>query len=224
MTTSVPTTAMILAAGMGKRMRPLTDTVPKPMVPLAGKPLIGHVVDRFVAAGVTRIVVNLHYRGEQIRAYLDAEDRAEIVFSEESDLLETGGGIQNAMPELGTQPFYVANADAFWLNGFEDTLHRLADAWDDEPFTAMGIPGSAILSQTPWVGLIAVPKARPRPGCLPGCKFCTHGFLPMPRTVHFRSTCCLIRRSPMSAFTESFMTANGFISVRLRVWRTRKNL
>ena len=137
MTTSVPTTAMILAAGMGKRMRPLTDTVPKPMVPLAGKPLIGHVVDRFVAAGVTRIVVTLHYRGEQIRAYLDAEDRAEIVFSEESDLLETGGGIQNAMPELGTQPFYVANADAFWLNGFEDTLHRLVDAWDDELMEAL---------------------------------------------------------------------------------------
>ncbi len=137
MVSKLPTTAMVLAAGLGKRMRPLTDTLPKPMVPLADKPLIGHVVDRLVAAGVTRVIVNLHYRGDQIRAYLETEDRAEIVFSDERDLLETGGGVKNAMPELGPQPFYVANADAFWLNGHEDTLHRLAHAWDDKVMDAL---------------------------------------------------------------------------------------
>lgn len=125
-------TAMVLAAGLGKRMRPLTDTMPKPMVPVAGKPLIGHVMDRLAAVGVRKAVVNLHYMGEQIRAYLADETRLEVVFTEEPEVLETGGGIVNALPVLGTHPFYGINADAYWLDGYEDTLGRLAAIWDED--------------------------------------------------------------------------------------------
>lgn len=133
----VPKTAMVLAAGYGKRMQPLTETQPKPMIELCGKPLIGHVMDRLVQAGVGQSVVNLHYLGDQIRDYLSRENRLEIVFVEEPEILETGGGVQNAMAELGTEPFYVVNSDAFWLNGYEDALLRLARHWDNEKMDAL---------------------------------------------------------------------------------------
>lgn len=135
MTTETPKVAMVLAAGYGKRMQPLTDTMPKPMLALNDKPLIGHVIDRLVHTGVERAVVNLHYLGEQIRDYLSAEERIEIIFTDEPDLLETGGGVKNALAhltELGTHPFYVVNSDAFWLDGYEDTLLRLAREWRDD--------------------------------------------------------------------------------------------
>lgn len=128
----VPKTAMVLSAGLGKRMRPLTDTMPKPMVPVNGKPLVGHVMDRLVDAGVENAVVNLHYLGDQIRDFLTTETRLKITFSEETDLLETGGGVKKAMPILGTHPFYVINSDAFWLDGYENALIRLAREWHDD--------------------------------------------------------------------------------------------
>lgn len=140
----VPNTAMVLAAGLGKRMRPLTDTMPKPMVPVNGKPLLGHVMDRLVDAGVERAVVNLHYLGEQIQDYLADEDRLDIVFSLESELLETGGGVKKAMPILGTDPFYVINSDAFWLDGYENTLVRLAREWRDDMMDALLILQSTV--------------------------------------------------------------------------------
>ena len=135
MTVDIPKTAMVLSAGYGKRMRPLTDDTPKPMLALNGKPLIGHVMDRLAATGVERAVVNLHYLGDQIRDYLDSEDRLDVIFTEEPELLETGGGVKNALgplTELGTHPFYVVNSDAFWLDGYEDTLMRLAREWRDD--------------------------------------------------------------------------------------------
>lgn len=130
-------TAMVLAAGFGKRMRPLTDNTPKPMLPLSEKPLIGHIMDRLVHAGVKRAVVNLHYLGDQIRTYLADEKRLDILFTEEPEILETGGGVKNAMTELGTSPFYCINSDAFWLDGFEDTLGRLAGIWDADKMDAL---------------------------------------------------------------------------------------
>lgn len=134
MTVDIPKTAMVLSAGYGKRMRPLTDDTPKPMLALNGKPLIGHVMDRLATAGVKRAIVNLHYLGDQIKDYLAAEDRLDVIFTEEPDLLETGGGVKNALApltETGTDPFYVVNSDAFWLDGYEDTLMRLAREWKD---------------------------------------------------------------------------------------------
>lgn len=133
----IPKTAMVLSAGLGKRMRPITDTMPKPMVPVNGKPLIGHVIDRLLDAGVEHAVVNLHYLGEQIRDFLSSENRIRITYTDESDLLETGGGVKNAMPVLGTDPFYVINSDAFWLDGYENALIRLAREWRDDVMDAL---------------------------------------------------------------------------------------
>lgn len=132
-----PTTAMVLAAGLGQRMRPLTDTKPKPMIEVDGRPLIDHTLDRLVDAGVGRAVVNLFYLGEHIRAHLERRDDIEIVFAEETERLETGGGVKNALALLGDEPFYVANADTFWLNGPLDALQRLAHEWDGEAMDAL---------------------------------------------------------------------------------------
>jgi MurNAc alpha-1-phosphate uridylyltransferase len=125
-----PKTAMVMAAGYGKRLRPLTDTTPKPMVKVLGRPMIDVVLDRLAAAGVKRAVVNLHHLGEVIRDHLKTRTDLEIVFSEESEILETGGGTKQALPLLGADPFFVVNAKIIWLNGREDALHRLARNWD----------------------------------------------------------------------------------------------
>jgi MurNAc alpha-1-phosphate uridylyltransferase len=126
----VPKTAMVMAAGLGKRMRPMTETVPKPLLKLAGKPLIDGVLDRLVEAGVRRVVVNLHHLGEAIEAHLKDRTSPEIVFSREEPIQDTGGGIRQALPLLGSEPFLVANAKIVWLDGKESALGRLAHAWD----------------------------------------------------------------------------------------------
>jgi MurNAc alpha-1-phosphate uridylyltransferase len=125
----LPKTAMVMAAGYGKRLRPLTDAVPKPMVKVLGRPMIDVVLDRLAAAGVERAVVNLHHLGAMIRDHLKPRQDLEIVYSEEPEILETGGGIKKALPLLGADPFFVVNAKIIWLNGREDALHRLARAW-----------------------------------------------------------------------------------------------
>lgn len=121
----IPDTAMVLAAGRGKRMRNLTDRLPKPLVTVAGKPLIDHVLDRLVEAGVTRAVVNLNYLGERIAGHLAGRDDIAIEFSRESEALETGGGIKQALPMLG-EVFFAVNADVFWLDSKDRALERLA--------------------------------------------------------------------------------------------------
>lgn len=126
-----PTRAMILAAGLGVRMRPVTDTVPKPLIEIDGRPLIDHVIDRLQDAEVTEIIVNLHHLADKIEAHLKARTEPKIRFSREPELLETGGGVKNALQMLGSEPFFVINADAFWLNGPSDTLGRMAAIWDD---------------------------------------------------------------------------------------------
>lgn len=121
--------AMILAAGFGTRMRPITAHTPKPLVPLAGRPLIDHVIDRLVAAGVQRIVVNTHYKAEMMEAHLAARRDVVIELSHETELLETGGGVRKGLPLLG-EAFYVLNADVFWLDTKVPALTRLARAWE----------------------------------------------------------------------------------------------
>jgi MurNAc alpha-1-phosphate uridylyltransferase len=128
---TLPKTAMVMAAGYGKRLRPLTDTVPKPMVRVLGRPMIDVVLNRLAAAGVERVVINLHHLGNVIRDHLRDRKDLEILYSEETEILETGGGIKQALPLLGADPFFVVNAKIIWLNGKEDALIRLADAWDD---------------------------------------------------------------------------------------------
>lgn len=127
------TTAMVLAAGLGKRMRPLTETMPKPLVPVAGRTLIDRALDRLVEAGVERVVVNVHYLADQLREHLKDRKDLEISISDETDaLLETGGGLVRALPLLEDEAFFVVNSDSLWLNGLEDAFHRLEQAWDDE--------------------------------------------------------------------------------------------
>lgn len=124
-------TAMVLAAGLGTRMRAFSDTIPKPLVPLAGKPLIDHVLDRLAAAGVERAVVNVHYLADQIEAHLEGRAAPLIEISDErEELLETGGGVAKALPELGDGPFFVHNSDSVWIEGPVPSLERMARAWD----------------------------------------------------------------------------------------------
>lgn len=127
---SIPETAMILAAGLGTRMRPLTDAIPKPLVPVAGVPLIDRIIDRLADAGVRRIVVNAHYKAEMLTDHLARRRSPEIRISYEAALLDTGGGIRNALSQLG-ETFLVVNSDILWLDGRVSPLHRLARAWDE---------------------------------------------------------------------------------------------
>jgi MurNAc alpha-1-phosphate uridylyltransferase len=135
---STPRTAMVLAAGLGTRMRPLTDTTPKPLVPVAGKPLIDHVLDRLADAGVARAVVNVHYLAEQIIAHTAGRATPRVTISDERGLLlGTGGGVVKALPELGPEPFFHINSDTIWIDGVTPNLTRLADAFDPAAMDAL---------------------------------------------------------------------------------------
>ena len=134
----VPTTAMVLAAGLGTRMRPLTDRMPKPMVAVAGKPLIDHVLDRLSEAAVERAVVNVHHFAEQIIDHLESRIEPRIVISDERGLLlDTGGGVVKALPALGDAPFFHLNADTIWIDGVRPNLLRLADVFDASKMDAL---------------------------------------------------------------------------------------
>lgn len=126
-----PDTAIVLAAGLGKRMRPITDTIPKPLVKIAGKTLLDWGLDSLAAAGIAKAVVNVHYLPQQIVAHVAARQVPRIIISDESDrLLDSAGGIVKALPELGQKPFYILNADTFWIDHGPLNLGRLALAWD----------------------------------------------------------------------------------------------
>ena len=129
--TSLPKKAMVLAAGRGIRMRPITDRTPKPMIPVDGRALVDHALDRLDAAGVELAVVNTHHLAEQIERHLAKRKTPAIVISREDELLETGGGVKKALGHFGDEPFWVVNADAFWLNGPTDALGRMAAIWDE---------------------------------------------------------------------------------------------
>ena len=126
-----PTKAMVLAAGFGLRMRPLTDKMPKPLVPVAGQPLLDHVLDKLGAAGVTDAVVNVHYLPDQIIAHTKSRSRPKVTISDERDkVLGTGGAVVKALPLLGNAPFFHVNADTMWIDGVRPNLARLAEAFD----------------------------------------------------------------------------------------------
>ena len=130
-------TAMILAAGLGKRMRPLTASQPKPMVRVAGKPLIDHALDRLSSAGVTKAVVNVHYLADALEAHVVGRTSPTITISDERDqLLETGGGMTKALPQL-PDPFFSLNADNIWLDGPRDAFQDLSAQWDAQKMDAL---------------------------------------------------------------------------------------
>lgn len=155
-----PTTAMILAAGLGQRMRPLTDRMPKPLVPVAGKPLLDHVLDRVAAAGVATAVVNVHYLADQIIAHVGSRAQPRVVVSDErNQILGTGGGVVKALPLLGDAPFFHLNSDTLWIDGVRPNLARLAEAFDPARMdillllaptaTSIGYAGSGDYAMTP---------------------------------------------------------------------------
>ena len=134
----MPTTAMVFAAGLGARMRPLTLTVPKPLVEVAGKSLIDHCLDRFAENGVAKAIVNVHWLADQIEAHLAGRGSPEVVISDERErLLDQGGGIKKALPRIGREPFFLCNTDAFWIEGPRSNLRRLADAFDPDAMDAI---------------------------------------------------------------------------------------
>ena len=132
-------TAMILAAGLGKRMRPLTATRPKPLVEVAGKPLLDHVLDRLRAAGIQRVVVNVHYLAAAVEAHLrDVAGDLEILISDESkQLLETGGGVTKALPLIEDETFLIVNSDNLWVDGPVDAIRLLEERWDEAGMDAL---------------------------------------------------------------------------------------
>ena len=134
--TAVPKSAMVLAAGLGTRMRPLTETIPKPLIEIGGRTLLDHALDRLAMSGVERVVVNAHYKAEMIAAALTRRDRPQIDVVRETERLETGGGVHNALPLLG-EFFFVVNSDVLWLDGAEHALTRLAHAFDPERMDAV---------------------------------------------------------------------------------------
>jgi MurNAc alpha-1-phosphate uridylyltransferase len=129
---------MILAAGLGKRMRPITVTTPKPLVEVAGRALIDHGLDRLERAGVETVVVNVHYLADLVSTLVARRRRPAVVVSDERDrLLDTGGGIAKALPMLGAEPFYLLNSDSFWLEGVRPNLDWLAAGWRDAAMDAL---------------------------------------------------------------------------------------
>lgn len=143
-----PTKAMVLAAGLGKRMRPLTNDIPKPMVPFQGRPLIDHVLDRLAAAGITEAIVNVHYQPLPLERHLAHRKAPKITISDERDaLLDTGGGLMRALPLLGNDPFVIHNSDSVWEEGVGSNLDRLFGAWDDakmDSLLLMGLSGTSL--------------------------------------------------------------------------------
>ncbi|WP_289078074.1 nucleotidyltransferase family protein [uncultured Thalassospira sp.] len=129
--------AMVLAAGLGKRMRPITDTMPKPLVPVAGKPMLDHVLDKLAAAGFDQAVVNCHYLGQMIVDHVATRPAPMVVTSPEVDLLETGGGVKKALPLLDREAILIANADVFWTEGREALFDRLISAFDPDHMDAL---------------------------------------------------------------------------------------
>jgi N-acetyl-alpha-D-muramate 1-phosphate uridylyltransferase len=146
-----PCSGMVLAAGLGTRLRPLTETIPKPLVEINGQSLLDHILDRLALAGVERVVVNVHYKARMIAEQLARRDRPRIELSEETELFGTGGGVAHALDRLD-DTFFVINSDIFWRDGKEPVLQRLTAAFDpdrtdavlllQQTATAIGYEGS----------------------------------------------------------------------------------
>src|SRR6185312_13412525 len=162
---SIPRTAMVLAAGLGTRMRPLTDTRPKPLIAVAGKALLDHVLDRLADAGVERAVVNVHYLAEQIIAHTAGRAKPRVTISDERGLLlGTGGGVVKALPALAQAPFFHINSDTIWIDSVTPNLTRLADHFDAATMDALLLlaPTTGSIGYTGRGDFIMTPDGRLR--------------------------------------------------------------
>lgn len=176
---SRPRRAMVLAAGLGTRMRPLTNDLPKPLVKVRGKALIDHAIDRLVAAGVELVVVNLHHHAAQLKSHLARRTDVQIRTCDESDsVLGTGGGVFNALPLFEGEPFFVHNTDSIWVEGYARALPRMIARWDPERMdalllaaplvSAIGYDGSGDFVMDAAGRLSRVPEQRLSPFAYPG--------------------------------------------------------
>jgi MurNAc alpha-1-phosphate uridylyltransferase len=144
---AAPRRAMVLAAGLGTRMRPFNGHVPKPLVQVGGKPLVDYVLDRLADAGVERAVVNVHHLADLLEQHLAQRQRPEIVISDErGELLGTAGGVVKALPDLGIAPFFHVNSDTIWIDGVTPNLRRLAAAFDPARMDALLLLATSISS------------------------------------------------------------------------------
>ncbi len=170
---------MVLAAGLGTRMRPLTNDRPKSLIMVAGRTLLDHAIDRFVAAGVKMIVVNVHYKGEMIIEHLKGRKDVEIRIQDERDkLLDTGGALKRALPLFGNEPFLTYNSDSIWVEGFAVNLNRMAATWDDAEmdclmlmaptFNSIGFDGKGDFTMDPNGRLTRRQPQRVAPFAWPG--------------------------------------------------------
>ena len=133
-----PKTAMILGAGLGNRLRPLTDHLPKPLLQFAGRTVIDHALDKLAAAGIERVVVNVHHKAAMLRGHLVSRESPAIAISDESDLLlDTGGGVANALSLLGAEPFFVVNGDTLWFDAGPDSLAVMIREFDPARMDAL---------------------------------------------------------------------------------------
>jgi MurNAc alpha-1-phosphate uridylyltransferase len=203
--------AMIMAAGLGTRMRPLTNDRPKPMVTVRGRALIDHAIDRLVAAGVDLVVVNLHYKAQQLRDHLDKRTDIKIVYSVETDeLLGTGGGVVKALPNFSGEPFFILNSDSVWVEGVVPALTMMQRAWNDASMdgllllasmtTAMGYEGRGDFNLASDGRLSRVPEHTSSPFAYPGVQI-----------VHPR----LFADPPQGAFSTNVMWNRAIAQKRL---------
>lgn len=140
----IPRRGMVLAAGLGTRLRPITETTPKPLIQVGGRALIDHCLDRMMEVDIESVVVNTHHLAEKVERHLGQRDAPRIEFSREDTLLETGGGVKKALSLLGEQPFYVMNGDMLLLNGPQSALRRLARHWDAARMDALLLVHSTV--------------------------------------------------------------------------------
>lgn len=139
--------AMVLAAGFGRRMRPLTTTTPKPLIEVAGKALIDHCLDGLAEAGIGKAVVNVHYLADLVEAHLSRRRQPQVLISDErAKLLDTGGACIKALPLLGEGPFLIRNSDSFWLEGVRPNLRWLIDGWDEKEMDGLLLLASTVAS------------------------------------------------------------------------------
>jgi MurNAc alpha-1-phosphate uridylyltransferase len=173
------TRAMVMAAGLGTRMRPLTNDRPKPLIEVRGRALIDHAIDRLVATGVTMIIVNVHYRADMLRAHLAKRDDVEIRISDETDaILGTGGALVKAMPHFEGEPFFVHNSDSIWVEGIGHALDRMQRVWNPHDMdallllapmvTAIGFEGVGDFFLDSEGHVSRVPEQRVSPFAFPG--------------------------------------------------------
>lgn len=135
----LPKKAMVLAAGLGKRLRPYTDETPKPLLDIAGKPLIDWSLDQLTEAGVDDVTINSFYRSEKLRDHLNKRSAPEINFVLEEELSGTGGAVKNALPHLGPRPFFLLFSNVIWTNKSTSALERLADYWNDDTMDVLAL-------------------------------------------------------------------------------------